>query len=261
MPERKLLPGKFVWFELVTPDAKKAQAFFAETIGWKTMGFPMGSATYDMILTGATPDTMVGGYVPRPETAAAPHWLSYVSVEDVDATVRAATAAGGRLAEPPMDIPQVGRRARIVDPQGATICVFTRANGDPPDVENAPYGAFVWNELHTPDPDKALAFYGKVLGFEHKGFPTGPGGTYYVVSKNGVDRGGVTHHMGGAATPHWLPYLHVEDADATVTRAKKAGGAALIEPADIPGTGRFAVLRDPTGAAFAILKPLPRTKA
>jgi predicted enzyme related to lactoylglutathione lyase len=259
MSQRKLLSGKFVWFELVTPDVKKAQAFYAETIGWKTMGFPMGPSTYEMMLTGATSDTMVGGYVP--DKTAAPHWLSYVSVEDVDATVRAVTAAGGTVAEAPADIPGVGRRARIVDPQGATICLLTRANGDVPDVENAPYGAFCWDELHTPDPEKALAFYGKVLGFEHKGYPAGPAGTYYVVSKNGVDRGGVTHHMDGAKTPHWLPYVNVEDADATVARAKKAGGAALVEPADIPGTGRFAVLRDPTGATIAVLKPAPRQKA
>src|SRR5207253_7411905 len=120
--------------------------------------------------------------------------------------------------------------ALTADPQSATVCGCTRANGAPTDVNEAPYGAFVWNELHTPEPEKALAFYGKVFGFEHKAFPMGPSGTYSVVSKNGVDRGGVTHHMNGATTPHWLPYLHVADADATVVRAKKAGGAALIEP-------------------------------
>jgi predicted enzyme related to lactoylglutathione lyase len=261
MSERKLLPGKFVWFELVTPDVKRAQAFYGEVIGWKSTGFPMGPTTYEMILTGASPDTMVGGYVPCSDAETTPHWLAYVSVEDVEATVRAVIASGGVVAEPPSDIPGVGRRARIVDPQGATLCLLKNSSGDAPDVTLAPYGAFIWNELHTPDPLKAVAFYEKAFGFVDRPVPMGPSGTYHVVSRNGVDRGGITGHLPEGGAPQWLPYVHVQDADATVARAKKLGGAVPIEPADIPGIGRFAVLRDPAGATFALLKPLPREKA
>jgi hypothetical protein len=49
MSDRKLLPGKFVWFEHVSRDARKAQAFHGEVLGWKTQGFPMGEATYEMV--------------------------------------------------------------------------------------------------------------------------------------------------------------------------------------------------------------------
>src|SRR5262249_34385932 len=59
MTDRKLLPGKFVWFEHVSKDAKKAQAFYAEVLGWKVQGFPMGEQTYEMIFVG---DNMIGGY-------------------------------------------------------------------------------------------------------------------------------------------------------------------------------------------------------
>ena len=56
MADRKLLPGKFVWFELVARDAKKAQAFHGEVLGWKVQPFPMGDSTYEMIYaaSGAT---------------------------------------------------------------------------------------------------------------------------------------------------------------------------------------------------------------
>jgi uncharacterized protein len=50
------------------------------------------------------------------------------------------------------------------------------------------------------------------------------------------------------------------DANATAGRARKLGATMCIDPADIPGIGRFAVFTDPTGASVAILQPLPRQK-
>jgi uncharacterized protein len=252
----KLLPGKFVWFELVTPDAKKAQAFYGEVLGWSAKAFPMGNASYDMIYAG---ETMVGGYAtPKSERQRA-HWISYVSVEDVDQTAKAATAAGGKLIEPPSEIPTVGRTARIADPQGAEICPFKNAAGDPPDAE-ATQGHFFWNELHTTDPTKALAFYEKVLGFSHRSMDMGPGGTYHIISREGVDRGGVTSHLPAGMPPHWLPYVYVDDPDTTIARAKKLGATIPMSPEDIPGIGRFGVLVDPSGATIAVMKPMPRQK-
>ena len=106
MADRKQLPGKFVWFELVSKDAKKAQAFYGEVLGWKVQPFPMGNSTYEMIYAG---DTMIGGYATPKSDRQPAHWISYVSVEDVDATVKAATANGGKVVEAPYDIPTVGR--------------------------------------------------------------------------------------------------------------------------------------------------------
>jgi predicted enzyme related to lactoylglutathione lyase len=57
--------------------------------------------------------------------------------------------------------------------------------------------------------------------------------------------------------PHWQPYVAVDDPDATTAKAKELGGAALMEPMDVPKVGRIAVLRDPQGATFGIIKPDP----
>ena len=57
MSDRKPLPGKFVWFELVSKEPKKAQAFYRDVLGWKVQAFPMGDQTYEMIYAG---DTMIG---------------------------------------------------------------------------------------------------------------------------------------------------------------------------------------------------------
>jgi predicted enzyme related to lactoylglutathione lyase len=244
------LPGKFVWFELVSKDAKKAQAFYGEALGWKVEAFPMGDFTYEMV---KAPSGTVGGYAPPKSDRAPSHWISYVSVADVDQTAKAAVAAGGKLVDAPFDVPGVGRMARIADPQGAELCLYRSADGDAADVAEAPAGTFCWNELHTSDPKKALAFYEQVFGYSHKDVDMGPAGTYHVLEKDGQMRGGVMTAEQGVP-PMWLPYVAVSDTDQVAARAKKLGGKVHVEPADIPNVGRFAILGDPTGATIAVLK-------
>jgi hypothetical protein len=208
---------------------------------------------------------MIGGYASpqhsahwdRPATGdrLASHWISYVSVEDVDAAAKAAAANGGQVVEAPFDGPGVGRMARIADPQGAQMFLFKSAMGDAPDVPVTPHRGWLWNELHTSDAAKALSFYEKVVGFTHHSLDMGPAGTYHIVSKGGVDRGGVTNHLPKGARPHWLPYVSVDDVDAAFERARKLGATIQMPPESIPGIGRLGVLEDPTGAALAIMKP------
>jgi predicted enzyme related to lactoylglutathione lyase len=254
MSDRKLIPGKFVWFEHVSKDAKKAQAFYAEVLGWKVQRFPMGDQSYEMIFVG---ENMIGGYSRPLSDRQPPHWISYVSVEDVDASAKAAAASGGKVVQAPYDIPTVGRTARIADPQGAEICPFKSNNGDPPDGE-VTNGNWLWNELHTNDVAKALGFYEKVIGFSHRSVEMGPAGTYHILSKGGVDRGGATSYLQSGVPPHWLPYVFVDDVDAAIARAKRQGATIPMNAEDIPGVGRIGVLKDPTGAALAVMKPLPR---
>jgi len=258
--DRKPRPGRFVWFEHVSRGAKKAQAFYGEVLGWKVQAYPLGDSTYDMILAGDTIETMIGGYAEPASDSQKPHWIGYVSVEDVDAAAATAAANGGKIVEAPHDLPGVGRAARIADPQGAELCLFKSDAGDPadpPSTQPPPPRSFFWNELHTGDPASALSFYEKVLGFTHQTLDMGPAGNYYILSKDGVGRGGVTGHLPGGMPPHWLPYVEVDDPDATIARARKLGAKVPLPPEDIPGIGRFGVLEDPTGAVLAVMKALP----
>ncbi len=245
------LPGKFVWFELVTRDPQKAQAFYGEVLGWKVESISMGSFTYEMIKAG---EVAIGGYAPRKADGAPPHWTSYVSVDDVDAAVARVKQAGGRLVDGPSDIPGIGRTALVADAQGAQFSVYRSAEGDDADAPSAD-GRFFWNELWTTDATKAVAFYEQVAGYTSKSMDMGEQGTYHVLEAGGVPRAGVMKALDAKVSPMWLPYVAVADCDAAAKRAKKLGGAVHAEPSDIPGIGRFAILADPSGATFAVIKP------
>src|SRR5436305_4299544 len=104
---------------------------------------------------------MMGGYAATDGDRKPSHWIATVSVEDVDAAASAAVANGGRVIEVPADLPGVGRRARIADPQGAELGLLTDARGDKPDTLTTPEGGWLWNELHTTEPAQALSFYEK----------------------------------------------------------------------------------------------------
>lgn len=116
------------------------------------------------------------------------------------------------------------------------------------------YGTFAWNELATTDPETCKAFYGTLLGWEASEMPM-PDGTYIVFSKNGTQMAGMMK-IGpdwGEVPPHWLGYIAVEDVDASAAQVESLGGGIIMPPTDVPGIGRFSVIRDPAGAVVAIM--------
>ena len=250
------LPGKFVWFEHVSSDSRKARRFYEPLFNWHTESMPMGSTRYPMILNG---NQGIGGYVDDPSVAR-PFWLGYVSVDDVDASYQSALAAGARAVSAPQDFPPVGRGATVADPSGAVFALWRSTDDDRADTAQAPSGGWCWNELWTRDDTGALAFYQRVLGYTHDTMDMGPAGTYYVLKKNGVSRAGLMRSTQPKAPSMWLPYVAVDDCDATSSKVRHLGGQVLSAPQDIPGVGRFAVFADPVGAAIAVIRPVPPTE-
>jgi predicted enzyme related to lactoylglutathione lyase len=250
------LTGKFVWFECVTNEAGKAKAFYTELFGWKVQPFAMGEESYEMLTVGPTP---VGGFA-QPDPGAPPHWTSYLSVPDVDATLEKVRGEGGAVLKPAFDVPVVGRMAQVADPQGASFWVMAGSEDDTPDLPPA-QGLFQWNELWARDGEKAVRFYEKIAGYTTRTMPMPEGGTYYLLERDGVPRAGVMTSPRSEVPPMWLPYVGVDDCDATVSRAQKLGGSVHVPATDIPGVGRFAILGDPLGATIAIIKPIAKTGA
>jgi uncharacterized protein len=121
-------------------------------------------------------------------------------------------------------------------------------------------GTFLWNELGTHDLATAKSLLATLFGWKAEDMPMGPEGTYTVFKAGEKQVGGAWDLKGEkhAHLPtHWMGYVGVASADATVAAAGKLGMNVEVPPTDIPNVGRFAVLRHPATGVFAILEPKP----
>ena len=162
-------PGSFSWPELATTDQKAAVSFYRELFGWDVNDQPLGPGeTYSMFQmrgkeTGAA-------YTMRPEerqSGAPPHWNSYVTVADVDASVKKAQELGATVFAPPFDVMDAGRMAVLQDPTGAVFSVWEPKRQIGVKILNEP-GALCWSELTTRDTKAAEAFYTRLFGWTSK---------------------------------------------------------------------------------------------
>jgi predicted enzyme related to lactoylglutathione lyase len=121
--------GTFCWAELGSQDLEAAKKFYTELLGWKLSESKAGGMNYIEIVAG---EEHIGGmYQMTPEMGgdAPSHWTSYVAVDDVDESARRVVELGGKVCDPPTDIPNVGRFCIITDPTGASISLYASARG------------------------------------------------------------------------------------------------------------------------------------
>jgi predicted enzyme related to lactoylglutathione lyase len=186
------------------------------------------------------------------------HWVGYVAVDNIKAAAGRVPGAGGKVAHPPTVIPNVGQFAVIVDPLGATFCLFQGEHSDASPEWAIPSGpgTVAWNELLTTDPPAAARFYKEICGWAAREEDMGSTGKYWIFSHGGKDCAGMMKMPPEAqAAPAWLPYFQVVDVDGSTKKTVELGGKIHLKPTDIPNIGRFAVTADATGATVALYKP------
>jgi predicted enzyme related to lactoylglutathione lyase len=249
-------PGTFCWVELGTTDGDAAKKFYGELFGWGFIDNPMGPAMVYTMLTLDGKD--VGGLYHMPgemtSQGVPPHWMSYVSVLSADEAAEKAKSLGATLMKEPFDVGDVGRMSVIQDPTGAVFAIWQAGTSSGSGVYNVP-NSLCWNELATPDTAKAGEFYSGLFGWGKDVKEMGPM-TYTSFINGKRPAGGMykpTPEMGDVP-PHWLAYFAVDDTDAKASKAKELGATIIVPPMDIPKVGRFAVIQDPQGAAFGIIK-------
>jgi uncharacterized protein len=119
-------PVSLTWNELMTPDVATAKTFYDALFGWKgeTMEMGGGGPPYTVWMLG---EGGIGGAMTPPMEGMPAFWGVYFAVADCDATVAKATELGAAVLNGPMDVPEVGRMAALVDPQGAAFSVIKNA--------------------------------------------------------------------------------------------------------------------------------------
>jgi predicted enzyme related to lactoylglutathione lyase len=248
--------GEFCWYELGTRDIESALKFYKEMMQWTTVSHDMGEFGVYYVFQSAGKDVGAGYRMHGPHfEGIPPHWACYVWVNDVDATATKAAALRGKVLQPPMDVPNVGRMAFLQDPQGASFAVFMGREHQGAARLSPKPGCFCWNELKTTDALAARRFYGDLLGWTFSEMPMGPGRVYTVGKIGKTNAAGILELKGQqlqGVPPHWMPHLSTADCDVAVAKAKAMGATVTLPPKNSPDGGRFAIIQDPAGALCGI---------
>jgi predicted enzyme related to lactoylglutathione lyase len=249
-------PGSFCWADLGTPDAAAATRFYTALFGWTAEPMPMGSDAFYTMLH-AEGRSVAALYRQDATPNGPPHWLSYISVASAGAAAARARTLGGAVLMEPLDVLDVGCMALVLDPTGAVVALWEARRHAGAGVMGEP-NSICWNELATTDTGRAGTFYASLLGWSADAQPMGAA-VYTLFSADGAPRGGkmTTPPALGDLPPQWLVYFAVGDCDGTTSLAQSLGGAVRVPPTDAPGVGRFSMLADPQGAAFAVIELFP----
>jgi len=254
-------PGVPCWIDTWQPDADAAVAFYTALFGWDAAEAPLDDAQVRHVMLSIDGREVAGiGWRPDGDGPDLPTaWGTYIQVADLDATVGAATGAGGRLVMGPIDSLDGGRIALLADPAGAVFGVWQLGEHGGARVINEP-GAWAMSVLNSDDTDAARAFYAAVFGWTWDPFPLGEHeGTLFRLpgyvggeAEQPVPRDVVAVMAPAFGRPaSWVVNFWVEDADAVAAAAPGLGGRVVHGPFD-SGITRDAVLADPAGAVFSV---------
>lgn len=249
--------GRFIWYELMTPDTAGAKRFYGDVVGWNSQDMTMPDGTYSVLdVDGAG----VGGLMAlTPEAKSQgvpPNWTGYVAVDDVDAAAKKAASLGGSVLRPPQDIPGVGRFAIVADPGGAVLAIMTPVPPEQarPEVAQGTRGHTDWHKLYAGDLEKASSFYGELFGWrKDSDVDMGAMGPYRLFANQQGQIGGMMRKPEQVPSPAWLYYFQVGDIDAAAARVRAAGGQVLNGPMEVPGGDWIIQGQDPQGAMFALV--------
>ncbi len=252
--------GSFCWQQLNTTDLAAAEAFYSKLFGWETTrAIAEGMINWGPFSVVKNTGLEIATIMQMPTDAESQsHWLSYVWVQDLQASFVKMQALGGKPFLEPRVIPE-GSFAVFADPSGALLAMFEKA---PPmdTTKPAPIGpgTFCWFECTTRLDAACIAFYTALFGWTATSMNMGAAGTYTLFHNHGEQVAGLMP-MNGPEWPtdmsaHWMPYIAVADVDETYARVEACGGEGCVPPTDIPNIGRFAVIDDGSGGYVSIFR-------
>jgi predicted enzyme related to lactoylglutathione lyase len=252
---RTAVTSKPIWVDLSSTDAAGSRAFYAKLFGWTVEASP--DPQYGGYAIAKIGDKNVAGIGPAQAPDQPSAWSVYIGSQDAEATARKVEAAGGTVVVAPFDVADQGRMAVFQDPSGAFISAWqprSMAGSELMGVANT-YG---WAELNSRGIDTAIPFYQEVFGWTTKQSPMSEDGamvyTEFQLGGQSIAGGMDMNPMVPAEVPsYWLAYFTVPDVDASYRKAIDGGAKEMLAPQDFSG-GRFAILSDPQGAAFGLLK-------
>jgi predicted enzyme related to lactoylglutathione lyase len=253
-PSGEQLPGKFVWSDLFSSDIEANRRFYGQLFGWEWRWISQPPQPYGMFYLDGIP---VAGLAHRaaPEGKARyGRWVNYISVSDAGDAEAAVVESGGQSLMPTRTVDERGDLSIVADPQGAIVGLLRSSSGDPGDFR-AEHGEFIWFQLFTRELDPAASFYQDLFGYDIVRKADSPDIVHYILQTEHHSRAGIGALEKDSETrPTWLGYIRVEDVAATVKRVEELGGEVLLAPSAANLDGDMAIVADPTGSPFGLLR-------
>jgi predicted enzyme related to lactoylglutathione lyase len=248
-------PGAPNWIDLGTTDVKGAAEFYGALFGWTFEDLGPDAGGYGMLkLDGKE----VAGIGPATDPARGTSWAIYFASADVAGTARKVEEHGGKVIVEPMPVFEHGSMAVFTDPHGAFFSVWQPDKMRGVGVQGKS-GSLSWVELVTPDVDTSKTFYQEVLGVTMRDIHMDGELTYTLLQAGGQNTAGMMkiapEMTAMGMKPHWSVYFEVDDADSAAARAIEHGATETLR--EESPAGRFAILTDPQGGSFSIIKSDP----
>ncbi len=250
--------GAPCWADAALPDLDAGKRFYGELFGWT---FADGEEKFGFYTQALQGDQAAAALAPKPDERMPTAWTVYFASSDAAATADRVRAAGGDVAFEPMAVEELGTMMVAADPSGGVFGVWQPGSHTGFSLVDEP-GAYCWTELYTRGKDTADPFYRAVFGFVDEPVREADGGEpdfdFNVWSLPGdPDKAVAGRFQMGSGFPaevpaHFLVYFSVADCDESAATVRSLGGRVTMEPRSTP-FGRFAVVADDQGAAFAII--------
>lgn len=250
------------WVDLWTSDVPGAQHFYRELFGWEAGDADPAFGGYFCFFRNG--EMIAGGMGDMGDPdgdffmPALNVWKVYLSVDDIDATADAATAAGATLLTECMDVGDLGRQVVLEDPGGAVVALW-QAGEHPGFTTLDEPGAPAWFEQHTRNFSQAVPFYRDTIGINVE--IVGDTDEFRYATFNGPPDGGqvagimdATAWLPEDSPNYWTVYFGTDDVDATTAMVVDLGGS-VMQPAEDTPYGRIATVVDPYGAIFRLRTP------
>jgi predicted enzyme related to lactoylglutathione lyase len=240
------------WVDLAVPDVAAAKRFYQAVIGWD---YQDTEADYGGYAIAEMPGRQgaAAGIGPKHDDGPS-MWTLYFASDDADKAAATVADNGGTILLAPGDVGPLGRMFIAMDPSGAPFGVWQAGTHIGAGLANEP-GGLTWEDLRSPDPDAARAFFDALFGYTYEGIAmAGEDYTTFALPSEGFPLGGMGGMMGGDGAPaHWVVYFGVSDTRAAAEAAGKAGGTVVAPPFESP-YGVMAGVADPSGAPFWLIQ-------
>jgi len=246
-------PGKFIWFDLATPAIVDQRGFYNDVFGWSYQTPVRTGDDYVLVMNrGKAIAGMFKVEPPGGEQDGAT-WIALMSVTDPVQALQTAKNHGGKVELEPVQVAQRGQHALIRDPEGALFGVLKSVSGDSPDQEVS-IGGIIWVDLFTRDVEKMASFYSQLAPYSVTERKVVEGISGRLLSSQGAIRAGIVAVDEEANRSAWVPYVRVENVEATLAKVVEAGGFTIVAPDKVIFDGNLAVFVDPNGGVMGIIK-------